>query len=274
MTSPTPLTPPTAPSRHGVPFFVSLATIVVGACVLAGTVIGTGVTAAATLRDSGSGYAMSETSTDGLTDLDVDVAGGSLTIAYGDVSEAQLDVGSGADGWTFERKGSTLRVSSPQTNFVGWSNGAGSATLVLPRASATTNLDARIQVAGGALSVDADFGSLNVQLAGGDVDLAGDVRTLDVSVSGGSASGTLTGVGDATFEVAGGSLASTLAGDAPARTRITVTAGSADITLPDEEYNVTTDSGLGRIDNRLRTSSSATAVVDVEASLGQVSLRS
>ncbi len=186
---------------------------------LAGTVIGTGVTAAATLRDSGSGYAMSETSTDGLTDLDVDVAGGSLTIAYGDVSEAQLEVGSGADGWTFERQGSTLRVSSPQTNFVGWSNGAGSATLVLPRASATTNLDARIQVAGGALSVDADFGSLNVQLAGGDVDLAGDVRTLDVSVSGGSASGTLTGVGDATFEVAGGSLASTLAGDAPARTR-------------------------------------------------------
>ncbi|MDQ1110947.1 hypothetical protein QE418_000395 [Microbacterium testaceum] len=275
MTSHSPSTASNPGPRHGTPFFVSLATIVVGTCVLAGAVVSAGVSAAATLRDNGPAYAASETSTTGLTALDVDVAGGSLTIAYGDVSEAQLDVDGGGTGdWTFERDGTTLRVSSPRTNVVGWSNPAGSATLLLPRLSTTTNLDARIEVAGGALRLDADFTSLSVQLAGGDVDLAGDVRTLSVSVSGGAASGTLTGVGDATLEVAGGSLATTLKGDAPARTKVTVTAGSADITLPDDEYNVTTDSGLGRVDNGLRTSNSATAVVDVEATLGQVSMRS
>jgi len=275
MTFQTPPTPPPPARRHGAPFFVSIATIVVGACILAGTVVGSGLSAAASLRDDGQGYASSETPTVGLTDLDVDVAGGSLTIAYGEVSEAQLDVdGGGPDGWTFERDGSTLRVSSPHTTFVGWSGTAGSATLFLPRLSSTTDLDARIRVAGGALSVDADFGSLDVELAGGNVDLAADVGTLGVSVSGGAASGTLTGVEDATFEVAGGSLSATLDGDAPTRTKVTVTAGSADLTLPDEEYNVTTDSGLGRVDNRLRTSPSATAVVDVEAALGRVSLRS
>ncbi|MBD8478744.1 DUF2807 domain-containing protein [Microbacterium sp. CFBP 8794] len=268
-------TPPAPPRRRGTALAVSIATIVVGGCVLLGAVVGTGVSAAATFRDSGTAVDAGETSTNGLTDLDVEVAGGALTIEYGDVADARLDTsGRDSSGWTFERDGDTLRVSSPRAGLVGWAGDATSATLTLPRTSATTDLDARIDVAGGALDLDIDLASLTVELAGGTVDLSGSARTLDVSVAGGAASTTLTGVDTATFEVAGGNLSATLDGGAPAHTTVKVTAGSADVTLPDDAYDVTIDGGLGNVDNRLRTSPSATSVVDVEAELGQVSLTS
>ena len=111
---PTPLepTPPPAPtSRRGTVLAVSIVTIVVGACALVGTVGGTAITAAATLADTRSDITAGSVSARDLSDLAVDVAGGSLTIEYGDVADATLDAGGARrGGWTFERAGDTLRV--------------------------------------------------------------------------------------------------------------------------------------------------------------------
>jgi len=277
MTTQTPLepTPPPAPtSRRGTVLAVSIVTIVVGACALIGTVGGTAITAAATLADTRSDITAGSVSARDLSDLAVDVAGGSLTIEYGDVADATLDAGGARrGGWTFERAGDTLRVSSPRGAFIDWDRSP-AATLTLPRSLKDTPLDARLDVTGGTLDLDADMRGLTVNLAGGAVELSGRAETLEVTVAGGAASAEMENVDTASFEVAGGELTAGLSGRTPSRTTVTVTAGSADITLPDDEYRVVNTDGIGSVDNSLRTSSSAKAVVDVEAALGQVSLSS
>jgi len=275
MTSPTPIDTPSTPRRRGAALAISITTTVVGGCLLLGTLVGTGLSAAASLRDTGTAFDGGSVASRGLTDLDIDVAGGALTVEYGDVDEARLDTaGRGPGGWTFERDGDTLRVESPRGGFLNGAGGGSHATLVLPQALADRAVDARVEVAGGSLDLDADLRSLSIQLAGGEIDVTGSARDVDVSVTGGSASTDLSGVETAAFDVAGGELSTELSGNAPQKTSVTLTAGSADITLPDEEYRVTSDGSLGSVDNRLRTSSSATAVVEVQASLGQVTLRS
>ena len=277
MTTQTPLepTPPSPrPARRGSVLAVSIVTIVVGACALVGTVGGTAITAAATLADTRSDITAGSVSVRGLSDLAVDVAGGSLAIEYGDVADATLDAGGARrGGWTFERTGDSLRVSSPRGAFIDWDRSP-AATLTLPRSLQNTPIDARIDVTGGTLDLDADLRGLTVNLAGGAVEMSGSAETLAVTVAGGSASAEVTGVDTASFEVAGGELTAGLSGATPSRTSVTVTAGSADITLPDDEYRVLNQDGIGSVDNSLRTSSSAKAVVDVEAALGQVSLSS
>jgi len=274
---PTPVEPtprPTSTSRRGTVLAVSIVTIVVGAIALVGTVGGTAITAAATLADTRSDIDAGSVSARGLTDLAVDVAGGSLTIEYGDVADATLDAGGARrGGWTFERTGDSLRVSSPRGAFIDWDRGP-SATLTLPRSLKDTPLDARFDVTGGTLDVDADMRGLTVNLAGGAVEMAGSAETLEITVAGGAASAEIAGVDTASFEVAGGQLTAGLSGATPSRTTVSVTAGSADIRLPDDEYRVVNREGIGSVDNSLRTSSTAKAVVDVEAALGQVSLSS
>ncbi|WP_144834189.1 hypothetical protein [Microbacterium sp. BH-3-3-3] len=278
MTLETPLAPTPDPSpqppRRGAAFAVSVVTIAVGACIALGTLAGTGASAVVSLRDTGENSSVLDSGVEGLTDVDIDVAAGALTIAYGDVSEARLDADrEGPRGWRFDRRRDTLRVSSPEGPFAGVGTGS-RATLTLPRELEGSGIRASIDVTGGSLDLDGDFGALSVQLAGGAATLRGSAAELDVSVSGGAATARVDDVSTASFEVAGGDLTAELGGLTPDRTKVDVTAGSADITLPDDDYRVNVDDGLGRVDNALRTDASATARVDVQATMGQVRLHS
>jgi hypothetical protein len=257
-------------------------TIVVGAVVAVGTLAGTGASAVASMADwrgdrtsFDSAYGDSaDSATTPMTDLDIDVAGGELTVVYGDVAVAHLDAERhGRNGWTFERDGDQLRVASPSGSFIDATRGA-RATLTLPRDLEGSGITADIQVTGGALNLTGDFGDVTVEVAGGTATLDGAARDVDLTVSGGSATVAVTDAETAAFEVAGGELTATLSGVTPTRTDVEVTAGSADITLPDDDYRVRVDDGMGSVDNGLRTDSSATATVDVTATMGSVTLRS
>ncbi|MDQ1136419.1 hypothetical protein QE410_001218 [Microbacterium sp. SORGH_AS 1204] len=280
MTTSAPTPAPSAsepPRRRGAAFAVSVITIAVGACVAVGTLAGTGVSAVASMADWRGQTATYDSSTDGtteqLTELDIDLAGGALTVEFGDVAFAQLDADShGRKGWTFERDGDSLRVVSPSGSFADWGSGS-RATLVLPQDLDGSGIRADIQVTGGALEMTGGFGDVTVEVAGGTASVDGVARDIDLTLSGGSATARLTDVETAAFEVAGGELTATLDGVAPTRTDVEVTAGSADITLPDDEYDVRIDDGLGSVDNGLLTSSSAVAEVDVQATMGSVRLR-
>jgi len=281
MTAQTPLPAPAAPEpprRRGAAFAVSVVTIVVGTVVAVGTLAGTGFSAVASMADwrgeTSSYDVSSDTSSLPLTDLRIDLAGGELTVEYGDVDSPQLDADDrGRRGWTFERDGDSLRVASPSGSFVDAGRGA-RATLTLPRDLDGSGITADIQVTGGALDLTGDFGDVTVEVAGGTATLDGAARDVDLTVSGGSATAAMTDAETAAFEVAGGELTATLSGMAPTRTDVEVTAGSADITLPDDDYRVRVDDGMGSVDNGLRTDSSATATVDVTATMGSVTLRS
>ncbi|WP_150958939.1 DUF4097 domain-containing protein [Microbacterium testaceum] len=286
MTTPSPLSAPPSPEppqRRGPAFTVSVVTIVVGSVVALGTLVGTGVPAVASLvdwrgqatsydsstSDDATGDVMSQ-----LADLDVELAGGSLTIEFGDVPSARLDADDrGRRGWTFERSGDSLRVASPSGSFVGWGTGS-RATLVLPRDLDGAGVRADIRVTGGSLEATGGFGDVRVEVAGGTASLDGSARDVDLAVTGGSASARVADVETTSFEVAGGELTARLSGVAPTRTDVEVTAGSADVMLPDDEYDVHLDDGMGSVDNGLRTSSTASAEVDVTATMGSVRLRS
>lgn len=277
MTVQTPLdpTPPPAPAptprrRSTAALAVSIVTIVIGGCAILGTLGSSGLSAIGVMRDNASGASVQQSETRGVRDLDIDVTGGALSVEYGDVSEAQLD-GDGAGVWTLERRGDTLHVSSPDRGFRSWSGGA-SATLTLPQSLVRSGVDARIDVTGGSLDATGDFGAVSVKLSGGTATLSGHARSLDLSVAGGSASADVSDVDTAAFELAGGDLTATLTGSTPTRTTIDVTAGSVDLTLPEDTYRVIHD-GPGSLDSALATSSTATPRVDVQTALGSVTLR-
>lgn len=277
MTVQTPLdpTPPPAPApaprrRATASLAVSIVTIVVGGCAILGTLVSSGLSAAGAFGDGRGGSSALQSETRGVRDLDIDVAGGALSVEYGDVPQAQLD-GDGAGDWTLERRGDTLRISSPDRAF--WNgNGPASATLVLPQSLARSGVDARIDVTGGTLDATGDFGALSVTLSGGTATLSGSARSLDVSVAGGSGSADLADVDTAAFDLTGGDLTVELTGSTPTRTTVDVTAGSADLTLPEDTYRLSTD-GPGSVDSSLETSSTAAARVEVQTVLGSVTLR-
>ena len=80
--------------------------------------------------------------------------------------------------------------------------------------------------------------------------------------------------GTADLRVSAGSMNAALTGDAPTDTTVDVSAGSLELTLPDDTYDVTVSEAAGSVDNDLDTSSTATNTVDVSISAGNVSLRS
>lgn len=268
--TPPPAAAPTPPRRTGAALAVSIVTIVVGGCAILGAFASSGFSAAAAFsRSAGSGQTQAS-DIQGVRDLDVDIAGGSLTIEYGEVSEAILD-DMNTPGWTIEKRGSTLRVVSPDHSLVDWGSSP-AASLTLPRELGRSGIDLRVDLAGGSLDAVGDFGDLAVKVTGGQATLSGRADALDVSVAGGSASAEVSGADSAAFEVAGGELSAVLTGTTPTTTTIEVTAGSADIALPDDTYLVASD-GPGSLDNSLPTSPTATARVEVQTALGSVTLR-
>lgn len=268
--TPPPAAAPTPPRRTGAALAVSIVTIVVGGCAILGAFASSGFSAAAAFsRSAGSGQTQAS-DIQGVRDLDVDIAGGSLTIEYGEVSEAILD-DMNTPGWTIEKRGSTLRVVSPDHSLVDWGSSP-AASLTLPRELGRSGIDLRVDLAGGSLDAVGDFGDLAVKVTGGQATLSGRADALDVSVAGGSASAEVSGADSAAFEVAGGELSAVLTGTTPTTTTIEVTAGSADIALPDDTYLVASE-GPGSLDNSLPTSPTATARVEVQTALGSVTLR-
>jgi hypothetical protein len=267
----TPIEPkPAVPPRSKGALAVAIGTIIVGCCVILGTFVSTGFSAVRDLRAGDAGAPVQQSTVDGVRDLDIDVAGGALTVVFADVTEAELE-GSGIGGWTLTRRGDTLHIATPRRSFSDWGNGA-QATLTLPQKLERTNVDLRVEVAGGSLDLTGDYGDVDVQVTGGGATVTGGASALTVSVSGGSATADVEGAEAATFEVTGGDLTADLTGVAPTRTSVEVTAGSADIGLPDDTYRFTSE-GPGSIDNGLRTSPTATPRVEVQATLGSVTLR-
>ncbi|MBM3714982.1 MAG: hypothetical protein FJW64_04475 [Actinobacteria bacterium] len=279
---------------------ISIATTVLGAAVIAGTLGSTAVSAAAGMRGSDD----TRVGVVGVTDLDVDVAGARLTVAFADVATAQLtvdgargrsddrggpgdrgrrggtaDAARGGDGdrggWRMERDGDTLEVTSPEgTWFAAGPRSA--ATLTLPLDLADGVLDAEFDIGAGSLDLAGEYRSLTVDVAGGRVDVDGTATSLDLTVTGGQAAVALADVAEARMELAGGRLSAALTGEAPRRTDIELTAGSADVLLPDEAYRVTVDDGMGEVDDRLPAADGAAGAprVNVSATFGSVVLRS
>lgn len=266
----------TTPSR-GAARAVTIATIALGSAIILGTVGSAfaGTAAAASVQTS-----TYTADADGVESLEVRAADGSLRVAFADVDEAQLDVrGSwGADRWTLERDGDELTVLSPNDWLGGgWLFRGGpfgrslEAVLLLP--VELEGIDADLALSAGNLTAEGRFGDVDLDVSAGGLELTGSARELDAEVSAGRAELDLEGVSRATLGVSAGTLRTQLTGSAPTAVDVTVSAGSLRLSVPEGEYEVTSDVSAGSFDNDLGSTPGASRTIRVEVSAGSANLR-
>lgn len=274
--------PPAAPDRvaeaprppAGGSRAVAIVVIVLGGLVLLGTMISAAVGTVA----SASVHTTTRTlDAAGVDLLAVDAAAGVLRVEFGDVSEAELEVtGSwGADDWRFERRGDTLEVSSPDRfGWFGWRGwfGERATDAVLRLPSSLEGLDADVSLAAGEFVTEGDFGVLDLSLAAGSFDVSGSAESVDADVSAGRGTLELADVGEAALQVSAGSLDATLTGSRPDSIELDVSAGSLRVTVPEGEYDVTSDVSAGGFDNRIGSTPGASSTVQVQVSAGEAVL--
>lgn len=290
--TPPPATPPEAPAPTPAPTRAedggrssgATAVVILTAVVGGMALIGSGATAA--VAATGSLVAASTEGTDsvlsedasGIQRIDLDVDAGNMRIEFGDVDDAELAVtNSRGPAWTLERDGDSLVVRSPEFEF-GWWFGSWfgddqSAVLTLPEILRDGALDADLTLDAGSLDVVGDFGALDITVNAGAVDLEGAATGLSIDMSAGRADAVLDGVDTADLSVSAGDLNVELTGRAPSQTKIDVSAGSLDLTVPDESYTITQDVSAGSLDAKVDQASGARRTIDVSLSAGSVTIR-
>ncbi|WP_200880966.1 DUF4097 family beta strand repeat-containing protein [Microbacterium profundi] len=214
----------------------------------------------------------------GITGIDLDVGGAAVRVEFGDVEQAQLELsGSGDDRWSLSRDGDELVVNSPEMNFGwwfgDWFNDDQSVVLTLPDELRSERLDADVSLGAGSLDVQGDFGDIDVEVGAGALFITGSADTIEADLSAGRAEFELADVSTADFSISAGRLEAELTGTAPRDVQVDVSAGSLELTLPDEEYDVRQDVSAGSLDNGLQTSSNARNSIVVSVSAGSAVLR-
>lgn len=271
-----PVPPGGPPPRRDSARVVSILAIVVGCVLIAGAIVSGALTA---VRFAATDTAALTARADRVAALDVDIAAGSLTIAYGSVDEATLRVeGSGASDWRLSRDGDALAVTADRSWWRGWNlfgpwSDGDVAVLTLPLSLSGTTLDADLQLAAGEIIADGTFGELDIDLGAGSVTVSGAARSLDASISAGRVSLDLADVRAVDLEVSAGLVEGRLSGAPPAETSIEVSAGRVNLTLPRGSYAVSSDVSAGDFSHSLSTDPTASARVDVTVSAGSVILR-
>ncbi|WP_349425355.1 hypothetical protein [Microbacterium sp. LWS13-1.2] len=276
--------PPAAPDRTaeaprppaGGSRVIAIVIIVLGAIVLLGTMTSAviGTIASASVHTS-----TRSVDAAGVEDLDIDTAAGTLRVEFTDVQEAELEVTSswGADNWRFERDGDTLEVSSPdRLGWFGWRGwfGDGGADAVLRLPSSLEGLDADVSLAAGEFVVDGEFGELDLSLAAGSFDVSGSAQSLSADVSAGRGTLELDGVSEAGLTVSAGSLDAVLTGSRPDVIEADVSAGTLRMTVPEGDYDVTSDVSAGEFENGIGSTPGASSTIRVQVSAGQAVLQS
>ncbi|GAA1700969.1 hypothetical protein GCM10009808_18410 [Microbacterium sediminicola] len=263
--------PPTPPTR-GSSRVIAILLIVLGSFVILGTVFGTVLS---TVRSGSVSTSASTLAVSGVQDLSVELRAGALTIEYADVREAELTVTSGRPGaWTFETRGTELVVASP---VVDWGfpwvfAGPDRATLTLPES--LEGIDAALGMSAGGMEIVGDFGDVVLRVGAGSIELAGSADAVELDLAAGKATIDLADVSQAVVGVSAGSADVDLTGTAPRDIQIAVSAGSANVSVPDVAYDVTSEVSAGDFRNSLGTDSGASRTIAVEISAGEVILRS
>ncbi len=263
------------PATSGASRVVAILAIVLGALVI----LGGAATAIAATVASGAVHTSTRTvDVTGVSELDLDVSAGSVSIEFTDVSQAELEVTSaaGADRWRLERDGDELIVESPRRFgpwfFDGWLFGRSEAVLRLP--ASLQDMDADLSLSAGDLTVGGEFRELDLDVSAGQATVTASARSVSVDVSAGGGRLELTDVATAEFMMSAGSLDVRMDGRQPDDVDVDVSAGSLDLTVPEGSYDVTSEVSAGQFDNRIGSTPGASSVIRVELSAGGVTLRS
>lgn len=215
---------------------------------------------------------------DGVAKIDVDHGFGDMRIAFGDVDEVELEW-TGTREWRLDSDGGTLEVRRVGDGFglgdfswFGDWNQEHRATLTLPESLAGVDLD--VDTGAGTVNAEGEFGEVQFDLGAGSFEIEGRATSVDGEVSAGDAIVELADVREFDAQVSAGDLTAELAGEAPDRVGIDVSAGGADITVPDAPYDVRESVSAGSIDtHNMQISNAAPRVIEAGVSAGSIDLR-
>lgn len=208
---------------------------------------------------------------DGVTSIDATTQSGELTVTYGDVTEATLEISGDEHGpeWSLAVDGPTLRLeqmSDPVS--IGWSTWQ-SATLVLPATMEASRPALKLTTESGATVASGDFGDVTIALQSGQIDFTGSATTLGLSVETGFANVSAAGPTSLTLDVQSGTADVVVEGrKAPASTKVNVSSGYVSLDLPDGPYAVSEKVSSGSASIDLVRDPAAPNTVDVTVSSG------
>lgn len=260
---------------------VAITATVLGSIALVAS--GTGVAYGA-VYDSVAGAGSSATHSEsaaGVRSLEIDHEFGELQVVF-DPAAAQATLttqGEIAERMTLERDGGTLRVVSREDGLPfgdwGWVFGDWRdqyASLTLP--ASMEGADLTIDSGAGFLHAEGDFGAVEVSNGAGEVQVSGSAESAVAEIGAGHVQFSLDGVETVDADVSAGGFTGDFTGEAPSSIVVDISAGGADITVPDEEYRLLQDVSAGEVDQGdLRVASDAPRVIDVTLSAGGVTLR-
>ena len=214
---------------------------------------------------------------DGMTNLDVDVDSGDLTVACGPSESFVLTQKNVTDRWHMDAEGGTVRVwQEPDNNWLPqiWFFGkpAEKAALEIPQSLCEQSLTADLSVDAGSLDVKADVDGATVDVRAGSLSLAGAANAVTANVAAGSADLNIDDAEQVAVEVSSGSVEGAFT-QVPERLTADIDAGSASLALPAGNYTVNSKAEDGSVSNNLTIDSSAPAgVIEVSVDAGSVSL--
>ncbi|GAB3597223.1 DUF4097 family beta strand repeat-containing protein [Microbacterium tumbae] len=213
---------------------------------------------------------------DGIRGLVLDVDASDVTVEFADVVQAELAVQGGRSGsWSLEREGEELVVNSPNRGFGWWFGGwfGDEERVVLTLPQSLQGIDADIDLNAGSLDVTGTFGEVDVIVGAGALSLEGSAESVDAEINAGRADLDLFAVREADLTISAGRLTAEFANSAPDLVTFEVSAGSLELTLPDEVYDVRQEVSAGSLDNGLQTSSDSRHVIEATVSAGSATLR-
>ncbi|WP_221585972.1 DUF4097 family beta strand repeat-containing protein [Microbacterium sp. G2-8] len=206
--------------------------------------------------------------------LDIDLQAGELDIRFADVDEVEFRSRTSQGAWTFDRSGGTIVVSSPRGEFNlfgpgNWGERA-EATLTLPESYEGIDLD--VDVAAGEFTAEGVFGEVTYGMEAGSLEIEGSAETVASEMAAGRAVLELDSVRTADLTVMAGRLDADFTGDPPEAVSVDLTAGSAELTLPDVPYDVSVQREAGNVESSLEERSDADRTVDIDVAAGHVAL--
>ena len=214
---------------------------------------------------------------DGMTNLDVDVDSGALSVTCGASEGFVLTQKNVTDRWHMDAEGGTVHVWQesdnnwlPQIWFFG--KPAEEVALEIPQSLCEQSLTADLSVDAGSLDVKADVGSATVDVSAGSLSLSGAANVVTVNVAAGSADLNIDDAEQVAVEVRSGSVEGVFT-QVPERLTADVGAGSASLALPAGNYTVSSKAEAGSVSNNLIIDPSApVGAIDVSVDAGSASL--
>ena len=212
---------------------------------------------------------------DGVTNLDVDVDAGALSVACGASEDFVLTQKNVTDRWYMNAEGGTVHVWQESDNewLPLWLFGksAEKAALEIPQSLCEQSLTADLSVDAGSLDVKADVDGATVDVRAGSLSLAGAANAVTANVAAGSADLNIDDAEQVAVEVRSGSVEGAFT-QVPEQLTADVGAGSASLALPAGNYTANSNAEAGSVSNNLTIDSSAPAgAIDVSVDAGSAS---